>query len=51
MRTESLKKQKIDLESKLAELDKAIDLFSRKQVFVKMDAWLIEIKEETLNVR
>ena len=37
MRTESLKKQKIDLDNKLQEIEKAIDMFSRKQVFVKMD--------------
>ena len=37
MRTESLKKQKMELENKLIELDKAIDMFSRKQVFVKID--------------
>ena len=30
MRTESLKKQKVDLEAKLQEIDKAINMFSRK---------------------
>lgn len=37
MRTESLKKQKIELEAKLQEMDKAIDTFSRKVVYVKVD--------------
>lgn len=37
MRTEAMKKQKIELENKLNELDKAIDMFSRKQVFVKVN--------------
>lgn len=37
MRTESLKKQKVDLETKLTEIDKALDTFSRKVVYVKID--------------
>ena len=37
MRTEGLRRQKIELETKLQELDKAIDMFSRKQVFVKVE--------------
>lgn len=37
MRTESLRKQKADLENKLIELEKAVEMFSRKQVFVKID--------------
>jgi hypothetical protein len=37
LRTENLKKQKIDIEKKLDEMDKAIDTFSKKVVYVKMD--------------
>ena len=37
MRTESLRKQKQELEHKLIEVDKAIDLFSRKTVYIKTD--------------
>ena len=37
MRTESLKKQKIELEQKLLEIDKAIEKFSHKIVYVKAD--------------
>lgn len=37
MRTESLRNQKKELEHKLIEIDKAIDLFSRKTVYIKMD--------------
>jgi hypothetical protein len=35
MRTESLRRQKIELEKKLIEIDKAIEMFSRSTVFVK----------------
>ena len=35
MRTESLRRQKIELEHKLIEIDKAIEMFSRRLVFVK----------------
>jgi hypothetical protein len=35
MRTESLRRQKIELEQKLVEIDKAIEMFSRRLVFVK----------------
>ena len=38
MRTESLKKQKIQLEQKLEEIEKAIATFSRKTVYVRDDA-------------
>ena len=34
MRTQSLQKQKTDLENKLLEIERAIGLFSRKEVFV-----------------
>jgi len=37
MRTENLKKQKRELETKLSEIDKALETFSRKVVYVKMD--------------
>ena len=37
MRTESLKKQKIMLEQKLEEIEKAIATFSRKIVYVRLD--------------
>ena len=36
LRTENLKNQKIQLEDKLKELDKAIDTFSKKTVYVQM---------------
>ena len=36
MRTESLRKQKTELEIKLLEIDKAISIFSRKEVFVQI---------------
>jgi len=32
-----LKKKKVDIEKKLDEMDKAIDTFSKKVVYVKMD--------------
>jgi len=35
MRTENLRRQKIELEQKLVEIDKAVEMFSRKLVFVK----------------
>ena len=38
LRTESLKKQKVDLEKKLKEIDAAIETFKRKVVYVKQDA-------------
>lgn len=37
MRTESLKKQKIQLEQKLEEIEKAIATFSRRTVYVRLD--------------
>ena len=37
MRTENLKKQKIELEHKLEEIEKGISTFSRKMVYVKID--------------
>lgn len=37
MRTENLKKQKIELEQKLVEIERAIDTFSRRIVYVKID--------------
>lgn len=37
MRTESLRRQKIELEQKLIEIDKAIEMFNRKIVYVKLD--------------
>jgi hypothetical protein len=36
LRTESLKAQKVQLEQKLQELDKAIETFSKKAVYVKV---------------
>ena len=35
MRTESLRRQKVELEHKLIEIDKAIEMFSRRLVYVK----------------
>jgi hypothetical protein len=35
MRTENLKKHKIELENKLTEIERAIETFSRKVVYVK----------------
>ena len=37
MRTENLKQQKRELEAKLIEIEKAIETFSRRVVYVKMD--------------
>ena len=37
MRTENLKKHKVELEQKLQEIERAIDTFSRKIVYVKND--------------
>lgn len=37
LRTENLKKQKVEIEKKLDEIDKAINTFSKKVVYVKMD--------------
>ena len=36
MRTDSLRKQKTELEVKLLEIEKAISIFSRKEVFVQI---------------
>jgi hypothetical protein len=36
MRTESLKKQKTELEQKIIQIDKASELFSRQHVFVEI---------------
>jgi len=35
MRTESLRKQKTELERKLIEIDKGIEMFSRRIVYVR----------------
>jgi len=35
MRTESLRRQKVELEQKLIEIDRAIEMFSRRTVYVK----------------
>ena len=35
MRTESLRRQKVELEHKLIEIEKAIEMFSRRLVYVK----------------
>ena len=37
MRTESLRKQKCELEQKMLEIEKAIEMFSRKIVYVRID--------------
>ena len=37
MRTESLRRQKVELEQKLIEIDRAIEMFSRKIVYVKQN--------------
>ena len=39
MRTESLRRQKIELEHKLIEIEKAIEMFSRRLVYIK-DEWI-----------
>ena len=35
MRTESLRRQKVELEQKMIEIEKAIEMFNRKIVYVK----------------
>jgi hypothetical protein len=37
MRTEHLKSQKKEMEQKILEIDRAIELFSKKEVYVRMD--------------
>ena len=51
MRTESLRKQKIQMEQKLEEIEKAIATFSRKAVYVRDDEWSINLhKKDPLRV-